>query len=88
MELVITTAAEVSDCNGDVRCFQPIFCRVFLSGTIYFAVKNNAVVSASAADDTIYFMICTMANNESFHLEILSFSDRKGWALALLLDFD
>ena len=87
-ELVISTAVELSGCSGDGGCFRLISCRVFLSGTIYFAVKNNVVISTSAADDTTYFMVCVMVCSEPFYLGMLSFSTRKMWAPVLLLDFD
>ena len=88
MEFVIPTVVDLSDYRGDGGCFHPISCRVFPSGTICFAVKNSAVISASAADNTTYFMICTMASSGSFHLGMLSLSDRKMWAQAMLLEDD
>ena len=51
------------------------------------AVKNKAIISASAADETTYFMICAMVRTGPFYRGIESFSGRKMWAPALLLDF-
>ena len=87
MELVIPTAVEFSDWSGLGGCFHPISVRVFQRGTISLVVKNKAVISASIADETTYFMICAMVRTGPFHRGIESFSDRKMWAPALLLDF-
>ena len=57
VELVTPTAVELSDWSGLGGCFHPISVRVFQRGTISLAVKNRAVISASAADETTYFMI-------------------------------
>ena len=62
VKLIIPTAVELSGWSGDGGCSHPISYRVFLSGTISFAVKNSVVISASAADNTTYFMICAMVS--------------------------
>ena len=84
----IPTAVELSDCTDEGGCFHPISCRVFLSGTISFVAKNSAVISASAADDTTYFMIYAMVRSVPVHLGMSSFSNRNMCAPALLLDLD
>ena len=58
-----------------------------LTGTISFAVKNKAPISFSAAKDSKYFIICAIVKIGQFQRGMGSFSDRKIWALALLLDF-
>ena len=60
---------------------------MFLTGTIYFAVKNKAPIFASAAKDSKYFMICAMVKIGPFQRGIGSFSDIMIWDPALLLDF-
>ena len=84
MELGIPTAVELLDCSGEGGCFHPISCRVFLSGTISFAVKNSAIISGSVADNITYFVICVMISSGTFHLGTASFSDRNMFAPALL----
>ena len=88
VELFIPTTVELSDCSGDGGCFRPIPCGLFLSGTVSFVIKDSAAVSASAADDTTYFMICIMVSSGPCHLGMASFSDRNMCALDLLLDLD
>ena len=58
-----------------------------LTGAIYFAVRNKAPISASAAEDSTYFIICEIVKIGPFQQVICSFSDRNIWAPALLLDF-
>ena len=77
MELVIPTDVELSDCSGGGGCFHPISSKVFLGGNISFAVKNSAIISASAAGDITYFMICAMISSGPFHPGMVSFSYRK-----------
>ena len=87
-ELVTPTAIELSGCNGKGGCFHPISCKVFLSGTISFAIKNSAVIPASATDNTTYFMIYAMVSSGPFHLGMASFSNRNMCAPDLLFDLD
>ena len=87
MEFVTPTAVELSHWIGDGGCFHPIASNAFRNGTISFAVKKSAVVSASAAEDITYFMIAAMVNTGPLHLGIGSSSDKKMCAPALLLDF-
>ena len=87
VELVIPTDVELSDWRGLGGCFHPISVRVFCSGIIYLAVRNKAVISASAADNTTYFIIWAMVRRSPFQRGMESFSDKKMWAPARLLDF-
>ena len=57
-----------------------------LTGAIYFAVRNKAPISASAAEDSTYFIICEIVKIGPFQQGMGSFSDRKIWAPDLLLD--
>ena len=66
--LVYPTAVELSHCRGDGGCFHPIFSSVFRSATISLAVRNSAAISAFAAEDKMYFMICVIVNTRTFHL--------------------
>ena len=68
-------------------CFHPISVRVFRRGTISLAVRNKAVISASAADDTTYLIIWAMVRRSPFQRGMESFSEKKMWAPAWLLDF-
>ena len=87
MEFVTPTAVELSHWIGDGGCFHSIASNAFRNGTISFAVKNSAVVSASAAEDITYFMIAAMVSTGPFHLGIGPSSDRKMCAPDVLLDF-
>ena len=78
------TAVELSAWMGDGGCFHPILVRVFLRGTISFAVINKAVISASAADDTTYFIICARVSRGPFQRGMSTSSDKNMWAPALL----
>ena len=77
IELVIPTAVELSDWRGLGGCFHPISVRVFHSGTISLAVRNKAVISASAADDTTYLIIWAMVSRDLFQRGMELFSDKK-----------
>ena len=59
---------------------------VFLSDTISVAVRNSAAVSASVADDRMYFSVCAIDSTGPFHRGKVSSSERNMWAPALLLD--
>ena len=63
--------------EGAWGCFHPISARVFHSGTISLAVRNKAVVSASSADDTTYFIIWAMVSRDLFQRGMELFSDKK-----------
>ena len=63
VELVIPTAIYCPTYGVDRDCFHIISCRMFLSDTMYFTLKNNVVILTSAADDTTYFMICTIVSS-------------------------
>ena len=77
---------ELSDWRGIGGFFHHISVRVFHSGTISLAVRNKAVISASAADDTTYFIIWAMVRRGPFQRGMESFSDKKMWAPAQLID--
>ena len=87
IELFIPTAVELSDWSGLVGCFHPISVRVLQSGTISLAVRNEHVISASAADETKYVMIWAMVRTGPFQHRMELSSDKKMWAPAWLLDF-
>ena len=59
-------------------------CRI---GTIYFDVKNKSPIYASDDKVITYFMICAMVKIGPFQWVMISFSDRKIWAPALLIAF-
>ena len=88
VELVIPTAVELLDWRGLGGCFHPISVRVFCSGTISLAVRNKAVISASAADDTTYLIIWAMVRRGPFQRGMESFSEKKcGHQLGFLTFF-
>ena len=87
VDLVIPTDVELSDWRGLGGCFHPISVRLFHSETISLAVRNKAVISASTADERTYFIIWAMVRRGPFQRGMESFSDKKMWAPAQLLDF-
>ena len=58
-----------------------------LTGTISFAVNNEAPISTSAAEDSTYFIIFAIVKIGPFQRGVGSFSDRKIWAPALIVAF-
>ena len=58
-----------------------------LNSTIYFAVKNKALVPNSAAKDSTYTIIFAIVKIGPFQRGMGSFLDINIWSPALLLDF-
>ena len=79
---------ELSVCNGDRGCGQPISVSMLRRGTISCATMKRAPVSASAAEGQTCFITREMESNGPLLRGIGSSSERKMWPPALLRDLD
>ena len=85
MVLFTTPAvAELSVWRGDFGCGHFISCNVCCIATISCAVMNIAPSSASEAEEMTNLIIFASVSTGPFHRGIVSFSERKMCAPALL----
>ena len=86
MRVLFTTpvAADLSVRRGDFGCGHLISCKVCLVATISCNVMNIAPNSAYEAEDMTNLMVFASVSTGPFHRGMVSFSERKTCAPALL----
>ena len=84
--LMTPSAVELSVWTGIIECLCPISFSIILMYTAYRAMMYRAPILASAADAITFFMICAMARIAPLLAGCSTFSERKKWPPARLLE--
>ena len=69
------TAVELSHWMGDLGCGHPISVRDWRSGTMALAQMKRPAISASAAEDMTFLMICATVRTGPLYVGAGTFSD-------------
>ena len=69
------TAVELSHWMGDLGCGNPISVRDWRSGTMDLAQMKRPAISASAAEDMTFLMICATVRTGPLYVGAGTFSD-------------